>query len=268
MRYVTTLGTAAAVVAASLLSPAAAAPPTVLRLSGRTTGYVDVTLTRPVTFDELRARLTTRGTYVAWWLVKRGEPVTKMGNHVGGVRFVRQSSSTHADYDFGFRTGALDPGRYRLYLATDGESTVEVPAAGLPRSLNLTPQRRTTSIGLVETLAVLPGGIVSGVMREPVTLPAGSLVASSIVVYSAPGVTIESLGACVVPPGESCNGVGRPGGFSGYAMSLFEDFGVQVTAHYFPGSIPAGPHDGRQGVTAGPGVTEVVGTLFQLTPVP
>lgn len=263
-------GVAALLVAGAVLAPADAASPSVLRLTGHTTGYVDLTLAKPTTFDEMKARLTTRGTYVAWWLIKIGEAATSNGNQAGGVRFVQQSppGSVSPDYDFGFRTTALDPGRYRLYLATDGDSTVEVPATGLVRSLNLAPVRRTTSVGAVRTLAVLPGGVVRGSMREPATLSRNSLAASSLVAYSAPGVTVESLAACVVRPQGSCDEPGQPGAYSGYAMSLFTDFGVQVTAHYPPGTLPAGPHEGVQGLIAGPGVTKVVGSLFQLTTVP
>lgn len=261
---------ALAVLGGSLGAPATAGASSVLRLSGRGTGYVDVTLSAPTTFDEQRARLTTTGSYVGWWITRVGERATSQGNHAGGVRFALQSppGSVHPDYDFGFRTKPLDPGRYRLYLATDGQATVTVTATGLPRSVSLTPVRRTTSFGAAQTLAVLPGGVVRGSLRQPATFPAGSLVASSVIAYSDPGVTLESLAACVVRPHGSCDDPGQPGATTGYAMSLFDDFAVQVTAHYPPGTLAAGRYEGVQGILAGPGVTKVVGSLFLLATVP
>lgn len=260
----------AVVAATTAVAPARAATPTVLRLSGRSTGYVDLTLTRPTTFDEYRARLTTSGTYVGWWITRLGEKVTSQSNQAGGVRFAADSEpgDVYPRYDLGFRQGALAPGRYRLYLATDGPSVVEVQASGLPRSLSLVPTRATRSVGEVRTLAPLAGGVARGRLREPTTLDAHALAVSEVVVYSQPGVTVENFGACVTEPGGTCNGPDKPGGWTGWAYAPSDAYGVGTVVLYDPGTLPPGRYDGTQSASAGPNVQRVVGTLFHLTTVP
>jgi hypothetical protein len=264
------LGALLAVLAATTAVPARAAGATVLRLSGRSTGYVDVTLTRPTTFDEQHARLGTRGTYVGWWITRLGEPVRSRSHHAGGVRFAADSASgeVYPHYDLGFSEDPLPPGRYRLYLATDGPSLVEVPASGLPRSLSLSPVRPTRSAATLRTVAPLAGGFARGSMREPVTLEVNALAVSAVFVHSDPGLGVEGFGACVAPPGASCDDPGQPGGWWGWTYAPSQDYSVGVIVHYDPGTLPPGRYDGVQGATAGPGVRRVVGTLFHLTTVP
>lgn len=262
------------VIAMSTAVPARAEPGHTLRLSGSSTGFVDFTLSAPTTFDEMSSRLRTKGTYVGWWLARLGEPVTERSDHAGAVRFVAQSPRgflTEVEQRPNFRFGANDsplrPGRYRLYLATDGAAVVDVPIRGLRRSLNLSPTRATTSRGIVATIGAAPGpgGVVVGDARETFTFPPNSLAASTTQAVAGPGVTVYHLSACVTSAALRC-----PPDSAATAQTFGPSarFFVQATSRYLPGTLSPGAHDGVQSAAAGPAAAHVVGSLFQLTTVP
>lgn len=246
-------------------APANAGSSGVLRLTGRFTGYTDITLTRPTTFDGRSATMAVRGgSYVAWWVTRIGERPGSRSNQDGGLRWVgHDPDRDRRSTPFTSRTEPLPPGRYRVYLATDGTATVTIPATGLAGTVSLSPRFRTAGGARTSTFTVT-AGLVNGEFRSPLSLPPDALVVSSTLVMADPGATVQSLTACVTAPAAECGG---PTSATGYTSSLDQGHGVQFTAVYDPGTVRAGPAEAVQRAKAGPGVTSAHGSYFFLVPV-
>lgn len=239
-----------------------------LRVSGRTTAFVDVTLRAGVRFDQINARITVRrGTYAAWWMTRLGETPSASGNQAGATRWVdpQDAAATYPSSVFGFRSEPMAAGRYRVYLATDGEATIDVPAPGLHRSLDLRPSRRTTSAAVSAPLTVAAGGVVADDHRTSLRLAPTALVVSSVETVAQRGVTVEGLTACLARPGEGCTG---PTSARGHTSSLVGDHSARFSSSYLPGQAPAGRVDAVQRAEAGPGVLRATANVFYLVTVP
>lgn len=261
------LGVALVCVLPFLTRPAAAAPAPVLRLTGRGAAYTDVTLPAGVRFDQRNARMVVRGgTYAAWWIARVGEPPTSHSNHAGSIRWVdpREPSVTHPSSTIGFRTDPLAGGRYRVYLATDGEATVDVPAAGLGRSRAVRPDRRTVSGSGTAPLTVRPGGVLVAEHRTPLRLPAHALAVASVRTVAQPGVAFEYLTVCLTEPEEDCPSAASS---YGHTSSLVGDHAVRLSALYLPGTVD-GPSDAIHRARGGPGVTRATADVFYLSTAP
>lgn len=250
-----------------LVPPAGAAPVERLRLVANGTAYVDVSLPGGVRLDEVAARFVVhRGTYAAWWAVRLGERLSPTSSHAGGVRWVDPADgpATYPWSGFGFRKEPLAGGRYRVYVATDGAATIDVPAPGLGRGVELRPTRRTVAVSRMRTVPVV-AGVVADDHREAVRPPPAALAVVTVRAVARPGVAVRSLTACLGKAGSACD---QGASAYGYTSSLEFDHGTTLSSIYLPGSVPAGQAEVVQRAYGGPGMIRAAATVFWLTTVP
>jgi hypothetical protein len=242
------------VLASVLLVPArAAAPVEGIFLRGSRTAYVDlyVYVNRTISIDDVV--MTTKGTYVGFYL----SPAPADRDTVGALVMPRVGATgTDAVMQLG-QSWDVRAGRYRMFLLTDGPAEVFVPIEGqgyrgwVPRGRAPLSVRRTD-------FDVDPGS-TGGAARTPVSLRARSLVVVAGLVTSPSLTAVDHLSACVTN-----------GSTSSCGLSYRVDTRVPLAQTWSYGAALVGPgsHIGvlelnrAAGVDAG---SHVAGTLMVLT---
>lgn len=251
MRRVTLAVMVVCAVGATAFPSVAGPSDNVIVLRGPGTAYVDVVFDEPFLLDEEETRMDYDGAYAGWFMHKLGEKVdTGRGNVAGGYvikKFAYPGQSvTAAMGDFGFKSKSLDPGRYRLYLISEGPAEVTIPIERGADAMRLRALNPTTSDVAVKHFSVGPAGTVLEAVTTPVRIKPSTVGISMVSAYSERGVTAENLSACFIEPGEDCSGT--PGVGPGFVFSPVEDYVVTLAVHYEPGIFAYGDYEGRQGL--------------------
>ena len=260
------LACALAVAATSFgLQPAYADDETIV-LVGRRTAYLDVTFDAPVTVREIGTKIAYKGSYAGWLIHAVGESFDRQGETVAGGFVIKGLLPSHYPQDpleFGpVVNPTLDPGRYRLYLLTDGVARVTIPADGLGRTLSLSPKKRTSSYAYAEELDLSLGNAGSARGRFPVESSSSTLSVSVVAYFSRRGANVTNLDACFTKRGQDCDG--SLGG-TGYTFGLIpDDWGVGWMVSYLPGVLGDGKYDGVQAFDGAGTVYSVRGGVIQV----
>lgn len=132
----------------------AAAPQGVLVVRGSASASVDITVKSTFVvhmgvFESAftAPRVTTTGTYAGVWIEPIGEPNDGTGFYTIPATDTPQGKRHVMGFDAYAKRFA--PGRYRVYLVTDGRTELRIQADGLARGLTLTPRRPVKSWGRV-----------------------------------------------------------------------------------------------------------------------
>ena len=163
--------TAAGLVAALAVPPVAASPATrpskkrIITLSGSKSGWTDIHFDSPVQMLSEDTKIKSKSDYAAYVLQKKGEPDYRSGafwlsifERAGGLAPEPMSA------------GTIPPGNYRLYLITEGRSTLRIPVEGLKASRKLSPRKPVKSDGGTHELPD-----ITAEDRIPVTLRKNSV---------------------------------------------------------------------------------------------
>lgn len=255
------------------IMPAHAAE-TNLVVSGRRTAYVDVTFDRPVTLRDLHAKITYRGSYAGWLIHKAGKPFSLGDNDVAGSFVMRnlappefrgRREMINGLGDESNRT--LEPGRYRLYLITDGVARVSVPAEGLSRTMVFEPKQRTRSFADAEKLplqvdAAGAAGAGSVEDRIPVRSNRDTLSIVMTFLFARRGAMALNQDACFTTPGGDCGG---RYGWQGAAFAVVpQQWGIGFMVLYEPGVLEPGKYDGVSSFDGGGTVYDARAAVFQV----
>lgn len=243
-------------------------------LTGSRTGYVDLTFTGPVTLDEFRAKFEYSGTYSGWFIHKLGEAVDTAGDEAGSaaIRSLVPAgdppTSPSFEFAFGFNP-ELSAGSYRLYLLSDGPSTVTIPVEGISKDIRFRPRARTFSFA--ETIDFPPAGpggtYVRAQTRIPIVLDPSFMVTTMALAYADPGAQVISIGTCVVVGEDECDG-GPAGGGVLVSTSPTYDFTLVAVRHYAVGSFSRGGYSAWGGLTTAGSVHSGKSGVFILKIVP
>ena len=239
----------------------------VIVLRGSGTAYVDVVFDEPFLLDEEETRMDYDGTYAGWFMHKLGEKVrTARRGNIAGSYVLREfaypgQSVTTSMGGYGFKTKPLAAGRYRMYLMSDGPAEVTIPVVRGAHSMFLRPSKPTVSDVAVQHFSVGPGGTVIEALTTPVLIRPSTMGVSMVTAYSEPGLTVESMSACFVDPGDECTGFT---GASGWIISADQDYSMTVSVHYDPGLFAYGDYEARQQMTNAGSTTEAHGAHILL----
>lgn len=195
-----------ALLCASFATPADAEPQyAYLVISGTRSAVVDVTFPRdtkgtPGALGWRCDEFTTRGTYAAYLL----RPVSGRGPTWGGMLTPKwpfgRYPSCFTDYS---DDRSLKAGRYRLYLMTDGATTLRVRLFGYARDVVVRPARPyPVTAGYFDVPGV--AGVLPAEAKRDFAMTRRTYAIQSVYVASDMPVGVETVQACAVPRGEPC----------------------------------------------------------------
>jgi hypothetical protein len=204
----------------ALSGTALGAPATeTITISGAAGGYADITLAKKAHFEWRDAQIsgTGGGKYVGfcmqpWRLSDRVHP-TPCGARLNKV-----------DKSFWITAGIwsdLAPGKYRVYLLSDGPATVTFPMQGLGRHLHLKAAGRTPRAKLALTDAAGPANLEVGRWRQHIVFKDNGAHWTGWHFESDTPARVQAVDMCVAPRGGECLysvntfGDGRSNNFSG-----------------------------------------------------
>lgn len=247
-------------------SPAAAARPGSIVLVGDRSAMSEIVLRAPVTVHEIGAKVEFSGTYAGWYIHRAQETFESTPEGTAGGYVVKDFQPSHyppSPFPLGAEIDpTLEPGRYRLYLFTDGPARITIQADGLGRRIVVRPKRATRSYAAAEELPLELGMAGTAQGRFPVEIRDNTMALSMVAHYSKRGATVGNIGACFTDPGTSCTR-----GFGGPLVSFAvvpEDWGFALTVLYYPGVFAPGRYDGVQVFDGGGTVYSLRGAVLLL----
>lgn len=176
------------VMLAGLLSvPSFASTDEGIVVRGGRTAYVDLYVYRAATIDPDALQLSTRGSYVGFYL----SPVPANRDTVGALVMPRVAAGVMT---LG-QSWDVRPGRYRMFLLTDGPSQVFVPIAG--QGLRGYTANRRAALSIRKVDFGVPAGSTGVTKSFPVRLRERSLVIAAGLVRSDSLTAVESVHSCV-----------------------------------------------------------------------
>ena len=181
-------------------APAARAETGVLRLTGSTTAYVDVTLDHGVNVVQWAPRTT--GGYVGFYVARLDVPPTSpeaLGYGSLVVNRFAAPSGRRPEIVLGMRPASYGKGRFRIWLITDGPAVVTLQTGSDLPELRLRPAHRVPADVRVAPLAA--GPTVSA--RTPVTAVRPSVAATALMLTGAAPATSD-VDVCVAAPRAAC----------------------------------------------------------------
>lgn len=184
--------------------PADAAPPhAFLVITGSRSAVVDITMPRdttgtPGSLGYLCADFTTKGTYAAYLL----RPVSGRGPTWGGMLTAKWPFGKHPScFTDHSDDRPLKAGRYRLYLMTDGATTLRVTLPGYTRNVVARPTR---PFRVVAEYFDVPGVALPGEVKREFTMTRRTYALQSLYVASDMPAGVETMQVCAGPRGEEC----------------------------------------------------------------
>lgn len=240
------------VLGATMFAPASAASASVT-LSVTRSGYFDIALPANVSINPYQSRVSTRGTYGGWLLLKRGAAYDFQAPASGAIWLdAFTSSSAERTWPSITLPGArrLAAGTYRVYVVGDAPTTVSIPVEGMTRPIRLSGGRPSYAAGGSEAMASLvvagPAGAIRGdTVQYASQAPTAALVVSAVTVVMRPGAVVMSMDACASGAEEECSGFGGTGWMASPIIPGSFTLGVV----YGPGELPKGELKAEQSAT-------------------
>jgi hypothetical protein len=189
-----------------LATPSTAAPNDApdgsITISGQTGGYADIVLTRKTHFTIADGVVIKGGNKYAgycmqpWRLADRARAIP-CGVVINAVR------KDWPQISGGMVTDLL-PGKYRVYLLTDGPATVTLPMHNLGRHLRLQAGGRNPRATLTFTDATGPAGLEAGRWRQRPNIRDNAAIWVGWYFVGRIGVRAETFDLCVAPADGEC----------------------------------------------------------------
>lgn len=193
----------------SLGTPSDAAAQSTLTISGTHSGWVEIKLNKPTSFDDRSVTVTGKGRYIGLFL----DSITRVGDDYGWIHF-RDTSPYSVKEETGGGVGLgtqdtdpLPAGRYRAYLLTEGPGSISIPVLSGTTTLRLHPTHavrpRYRYVALHQTLAPGVGGPFSASASFPIDFTPHSVAITEIgASWTVPAMTAR-INACFVKAGDS-----------------------------------------------------------------
>lgn len=191
MRRVRPLLAILGVLACAFAVPARAATDEGILLNGSRTAYVDVYVYASTTIASADVSMRTKGSYVGFFF----SPAPADRDTVGALVMPRVGTDQ-------MKLGAswdVRPGKYRVFLLTDGPAEVFVPISGQGFRAYKPDGRVPSSVGRADF--DVPAGTTAVSRDYPLAPRARSLVVAAAMVSSASLTAIDQMSACVTSDG-------------------------------------------------------------------
>lgn len=239
-----------------------------LTVAGHRTAYTDITLAHRTVFDLDHASLLGGGRFIGLYIEALDKPAAdrdKPGARVGIVKIrdyhpVGEAAPT---LTLGATTW-LAPGRYRLYLISDGAATIQVPMAGSP-GRRLTPRQSAQATAAVGSNILLNPLEASN--RQGMQLTSRRSISFSSITIGRFRAFAGQIGACLALPGKDCGSATQSGvdnTYTGWFASPLADREFIFTFGYDAGVLPPGTYDAVQQALNATTMQFAVGAAFTL----
>lgn len=162
-------------------------------LRGNGTAYVDLTVYVNTTIDTSHLTMTTKGTYVGFFM----SPAPANRDTVGALvapRIGATGSDSASTMKLG-KSWDVQAGKYRVFLITNGTAEVFIPISGQGYR-SWTPRGRAP-LSVRSADFNIAAGSASGARRVPVSLHARSLVIAAGLASSPSLTAVDELDACI-----------------------------------------------------------------------
>lgn len=172
-------------------------------LRGSTTSYVDLYVYVNATITAADLRMSTKGTYVGFFL----SPAPANRDTVGALVMPRVGA-TGADTASTMQLGAswdVGPGKYRAFLITDGAASVFIPIAG--QGYRGWVPRTRAPLSLRRMDFDIAAGATGNSAAKPVKLRQRSLVAIAGLESSQSLTAVDHVDSCVAADTAKCGAV-------------------------------------------------------------
>ncbi|MGH2754490.1 MAG: hypothetical protein ACRDLB_08645 [Actinomycetota bacterium] len=155
MRRISLLLAVASIFPSNLCPPPAIASEPALVIRGGRTAVVEIEFDETVKFEPREMRVNMDGGYAGYILVSRRD-----GSLVSGAVTLRALEKDKSEFSLlwpaVFASRRAKPGKYLLYLVTDGSAEIRISASELTKTITVTPKKPASSKSQLTEFSVLP----------------------------------------------------------------------------------------------------------------